>query len=582
MHLRNAKLLDGQQLEFGSFNVVIGGNAVGKTTFINEVYSRTTNESLPEFYWIEETTAESSDVPRDVGLILGSLSRQWEGSNMFYHSTASKLPDGSMVSDNNLRFSDAERKQFREGKHRPDLFNELKFRRPFIVSSNCESRLSLQDQVQLRALNTPPQDPINVLYRDRELMSRIDETIQNRFQYNFVILDHVKTSLELGISKELPPEFDNNASDLQEEFEKIEEWKRENFIPMSRAGHGIRSMIRLLSSLFEPVNQVILIDEPEMHLYPAQKQWLGETIVKLSKEQGKQVFLVTHDPMILRGVLDAKSDTKVFRIDRDAANKGVVRYCEIGDLSDTMTQANQDQFLQGLFYQRCVAVEGASDRFFYQTLFGDCPEMDEADLGFVACGGKGGTKHVAKMAAAVELPSAFVYDFDVLLFEAHTVKDVYAILGGTGNPLEDLENALEADTRVAEAKDAKARNKAVKTLTGYTDRGGVAKKWVTPHQKMLNDTLASLSAVGIFVIPYGSLESWAPEVGPKPRFAELAPPAIRSDPKLLRRFEDFADSIFAYFGLGAKEAAASKMATGDTAFHRGLRDAVLRKLGVKD
>jgi len=121
----------------------------------------------------------------------------------------------------------------------------------------------------------------------------------------------------------------------------------------------------------------------------------------------------------------------------------------------------------------------------------------------------------------------------------------------------------------------------VKALTGYTDKGGVAKKWAASNQKMLNDTLASLAVVGIFVIPYGSLEIWAPEVGPKPRFAELAPPVIRSDPKLLRRFDEFADSVFAYFNLGTTKTSSPTVSTGDTGFNRGLRDAVLKKLGIK-
>jgi ABC-type nitrate/sulfonate/bicarbonate transport system ATPase subunit len=47
----------------------------------------------------------------------------------------------------------------------------------------------------------------------------------------------------------------------------------------------------------DPVSQILLIDEPEMHIYPTQKRWLGQQLVRLAQSQRKQVFMVTHDPI---------------------------------------------------------------------------------------------------------------------------------------------------------------------------------------------------------------------------------------------------------------------------------------------
>src|SRR5207253_1285925 len=136
------------------------------------------------------------------------------------------------------------------------------------------------DNVEITGLDQPPQDPINVLYRNPSIARDIASKMQERFNQNLVLLDHTKRQLNIGISKELPPEADPKAANKQDEYEKVERWKEKKFTPVSEIGHGMRSMLHLLTTLFEPVNKVILIDEPEIHLYPAQKRWLGRQLVE--------------------------------------------------------------------------------------------------------------------------------------------------------------------------------------------------------------------------------------------------------------------------------------------------------------
>lgn len=545
MKITQTTLLGADTCKFGDFNVFIGGNGVGKTTFLLELHARSTGIARHKYRWIAEPAYESHDIAADMQLLSSSLSRRYEGANLFYFSRAAKDVNGNVDLSNDLRFTEPESKAI-DGQQQANIFNNTKYRRPFIALSSCDARLGLSDSVEITGLDQPPQDSINVLYRNRGILDQIDRTIRERFEFNFVLLDHTKRQLHLGVSKSLPPAFDGAAKNAQDEYEKIERWKVENFTALSESGHGIRSMIRLLTSLLEPVNKIIMIDEPEIHLYPSQKRWLGRQLVILAKTQGKQVFLVTHDPIILQGILDASTTTNIFRIERDQQGRGLIRSCELAQFSDVTATRNQEQYLQGLFYQRCIVVEGASDRSFYQKMIEDYAGVADKDLGFVASGGKASSKHMAVLASKVGLKCSFIYDFDVILFQLNVVKDIYSLLGGEGNPLEKLEVLLESDTAIHNAKNEKERNSGIRAVTGYKDKTGVSADWANKNRALLDDALDALQRVGVFVVPNGTLESWAPDVSPKVRFAELAPDEIRANPNLQQKLDFFLKKVLLY------------------------------------
>lgn len=551
MKITEASLLNGEKLQFGDFNVFIGGNGVGKTTFLLELFSKSSAIARSKYHWINELVYFSGNVGKDMELLKSSLSRQYEGTNLFYHSQATKNLEGNTDLNGNLRFSFAEFEKI-EKITEETIFNDFRYRRPFIAFSSCEARLTLANDVAVTGLNQPPQDSINVLYRNKKILKEIDKTILEIYKHNFVLLDHTATTLYLGLSKEASPIFDKEKEDLQDEYDKIQKWKDEKFMPITESGHGIRSMIRLLTSLLEPVNQIIMIDEPEMHIYPSQKIWLGKQLVSLAKNQKKQVFLVTHDPMILQGILDASTKTSVFRIERDEKNSGIIKSCELEKIKDTGAMRNQEQYLQGLFYQRCVIVEGASDRSFYQNMIEDYSEVKDKDLGFVACGGKGGTKHMANIIAKVGLRAVFIYDFDVILFETKLIKEIYSLLGGTDDPLSKIDDLFIQDENVKKAKDDKEKNKAIKDLCAYNEKEGMKSEWAKENKNIFEEAIKSLSELGIFIVPNGTLESWAPEVEPKVRFAEIAPEVIKNNETLNRQFKNFSKKALNYLNIELK------------------------------
>ena len=550
MKLRSAYLIDGSQLDFGDFNVFVGGNAVGKTTLIVELFFRASTMDRPRWFWLDPQPLNfaSEDPVKDLILVFQSMSLRYEGARKYYYSQSVKNLDGNVDLDGRYRFETSEYKSL-EGLIRQNhqeqansFLAQPKYYRPFIAFANCESRLSLLNRVGLTPLDQPPQDAVNVLYRSRGLRKEIDGQVYSQFHLHLALLDHTRTQLDLGLSKLEAPDFIINVDDLQQEFSRIDAWKDEHFIPMQDVGHGIRSMIKLLLNLQDPVNQIVMIDEPEMHIYPAQKRWLGRQMVTLAHKQGKQVFIVTHDPIVLQGILDTPGRTRIFRIDvRDDGSRNINR-CDLEHVIDVGSKRNQDSYLQGLFYHRSVIVEGAADRAFYQIMIEELlgRRIENKDLGFIACGGKGASKNVAHISAQVGLRTAIIFDFDALLFDTSILLDVTHLRGGGTNALASLMRLI---------KQLFGNNASVikKGIDG-ADRFGFQSPFVQRYYSEFEQAKRELEKAGIFIVPNGSLESWAPQVDPKVRFPELAPDIIKKDPILRKQLKKFLSSVIGYVG----------------------------------
>jgi ABC-type cobalamin/Fe3+-siderophores transport system ATPase subunit len=76
MHVETINLSDGAELELGSFNVIIGGNAVGKTTLLFELYAKLCDAGRARWHWIKDISTVSANPQRDAAQLFNSLARQ--------------------------------------------------------------------------------------------------------------------------------------------------------------------------------------------------------------------------------------------------------------------------------------------------------------------------------------------------------------------------------------------------------------------------------------------------------------------------------------------------------------------------
>ncbi len=333
MRFTSARLLDGTSLEFRAFNVLIGANSTGKSTFILELFLRASGLPWHRWHWIAEhgVKVDRTTMAGDLARLLASTSSFIDRGEQFFIPTSTKNLNGDFDQDQklqiNIREYDSIRERLQQEKSPDftDLLTDYKYDRPFISFMNCESRLSLQGVAQLQDFGRPPAEALNLLFRNGDLRKQIDEAMKSQFGYHLTCLNHHGTSLVFGLSKGSGPVFDWQKPDLSREFERIEQWKMAYLTEIHECGHGVRSILKLLLSFYDPLNDVLLIDEPELHIYPAQKRWLGRQLAQLAAERKKQVFLVTHDPVILQGILDSQGNTRVCRFEIDQSGSRAIK-----------------------------------------------------------------------------------------------------------------------------------------------------------------------------------------------------------------------------------------------------------------
>ncbi len=555
MRVASLQLTDGSSLPISDFTVIIGGNGVGKSTLLRELFHRATDRAITRFRWLSGITYDEPEPQKSAKLLLESMAFHVEEGTpgrTRYRSRALKGYEGSLVADSLLEKEAYDQlSQLAGGQGDGQHFvGNVHFRRPFFASHSCDHRLNVPNRVGINTVSQPPQDALNVLWRHPSLRKAVADSVKARFGVDLVLLDHRASEIELGISDVLPPQAPAGEYDRQAFFGDIERWKEEHWVPITEAGHGIRAMTNLLLSVFEPVNRVILIDEPELFLYPPQKHVLGGTLVKLAKEEGKQVILVTHDSTFLQGVLDTTSEATILRVcfGSDKAHR-FVKPCQLSKQDAVGAIANQREYLNALFHEHVVLVEGASDRAFYQGIVDLFQIKPAQDVGFVVNSGKGAALNSGSLCHRVGVPFAAIFDFDVLLPEQLPL--VEKLLGLSGKlPPPDLASAI--NDAVGEAKAAMADKTSDRQALAELKRAGIhAKGLSTGTKNRITAVMAKLANDGIFVLEGGELESWCPSVEAKARFAEQALEFISQDVPQGNPVRDFIDRVFGFLDFKA-------------------------------
>jgi ABC-type multidrug transport system ATPase subunit len=80
-------------------------------------------------------------------------------------------------------------------------------------------------------------------------------------------------------------------------------------LPLELLGTGYLQLIQIFCYilLFKP--KILLVDEPDIHLYPSVQEKLSQSLLQIARAQNIKIIMSTHSPFIVRG---APADTNVF------------------------------------------------------------------------------------------------------------------------------------------------------------------------------------------------------------------------------------------------------------------------------
>ena len=112
-----------------------------------------------------------------------------------------------------------------------------------------------------------------------------------------------------------------------------------------------------------------------------------------------------------------------------------------------------------------------------------------------------------------------------------------------------IDSLFNQEEKFKNAKDDKERNQAIKDLCQYKDKKGIQSEWAQKNKKIFEEVIGLLAQTRIFIVPNGTLESWAPDVEPKVRFAEIAPEVIKKNKALNQQFKNFMQRVLTSLGI---------------------------------
>lgn len=333
-------------------------------------------------------------------------------------------------------------------------------------------------------------------------------------------------------------------------------------------GDGFKSYMGTCITLLLGQRPICLIDEPELCLHPPQAYALGQFIGKYGTSSDHVTFVATHSSHILRGIIEATRKLEIVRLSRNGS-----RFSGRKITHETITACIEkpstkvETILGGLFAEAVSVVESEGDRLVYSTTWERIASEFRHDVHFVSVGGIGGFADTCELYRQLKIPVCIVADLD-LLRELDTFERIMKSLASTDEArmaltkcrsiIEQIramgplhtEEELRAELRFIldlnlswrDASQLKEVRRKLSDLNAGLSLTARLKKGVESLQS--EDVYSDLKALlnecrshGLFLVPVGELEDWAPDLtdgGPskkkKAEWANYAANKIREAP----------------------------------------------------
>lgn len=305
---------------------------------------------------------------------------------------------------------------------------------------------------------------------------------------------------------------------------------------LEKQGDGFRSFAGVALAMLTYPTRVLLLDEPEAFLHPAQARVLGRWVGAQASRRPAQVIIATHSADFLAGLIAGSEDATILRLNRTEMS---TRFHEIPRTVTTglieSPLLSSQPVLDSLFHRGVIICEGDPDRAVYQTVAQRFyANQHGEEFLFIHSNGKDAARFPAKLLRESGTAVCVIADFDILNSEA-TLRDIVEGLQG-GSLDEDIKQLRDEISSVIETKsqtqsleELKANvtawfdqlgddlRRARKSLVSFARAG--SNKWdqakkdgvslLPPSDAAKAGVLiARLSSLGLFVVPCGELESW--------------------------------------------------------------------------
>jgi ABC-type cobalamin/Fe3+-siderophores transport system ATPase subunit len=165
--------------------------------------------------------------------------------------------------------------------------------------------------------------------------------------------------------------------------------------PLELLGMGYLQLIQIFCYilLFKP--QILLVDEPDIHLHPSVQEKLSTTLSRIASERQIKVLLTTHSPFIVRG---APLNTNVFWI-------------ENGEIQASTRESVELALGWGAFGKKIIIISEDAKTTLLEKVVSQWPEIEK----FVTFYRGRGYRNLLKLNQAQELYEALGRKFQIVV-----------------------------------------------------------------------------------------------------------------------------------------------------------------------
>lgn len=520
----------GTALALGKLTILVGPNNSGKSQTLRDIRDYVVSGSLGGLTIIKDIDV---DLPTEsearMGLSL--LPHTTSPGHVRIHGVANDLqsrhefaPQESWINQHFTLVQSAV--QMQRAQAREQLLRNMG--QLWCASLNAESRFKLAAPVE--SYDSRSEAPSNAL---QEFFSGGKATLQelrNAFKEAFgmdIALDwagmrrfYLKVAPDFGEIPDTLTELDALMRNAQE---------------LSQQGDGYKSFAGVALAMLAFSNRVLLLDEPEAFLHPAQARALGRWVANQSKKRSAQTIVASHSADFLLGIISANPSATVVRLNRhsDGTAFHTVPPATTSGLIQSPLLSSQP-VLDSLFHRGVAVCEGDPDRAIYQTVLHQFLRSHGGeDVLLIHSNGKDAVKTPVEMLRSAGTPVCAIVDIDILN-SSKILTDIIVAL--TGMP--PISRILELREKISTAVEQVTEQQLLELLKSSVQQwlqtehpdlrharkalvssARIRSRWEDVKSKgvdffqgeeriAVDELLGLLSEIGLFVVHRGELEGW--------------------------------------------------------------------------
>lgn len=335
--LQPSGLYEGQFLDFGLVNYIIGKNGTGKSQVMRKIYEKAKNEVAIITATKKGISIKYLPAIRTTGV---SGSRALHASDVDQHET------NSVSAEDFYQF-----------------LHESPFTKT-LVEHQIKEFFHKEPKIQVKGQSIT----FNIFDRAKKLVRRL--------------LPTTAVAPVEGATKK--PEDLKSTEYVDELLEEMRE------LNLGNESDGMKELLILLTYIYHPRVKAVLIDETESHLHPHMINFVMDAITDVVSHDQKQFFIITHSATAIKLVPSSDWRYFFFRKEEELAKSKISCFKEFGEAKFKRLMRELNPYKREAFYSDSVIlVEGVEDFYFLTALAKmiGYAEYDGGGMSFFPCWG---------------------------------------------------------------------------------------------------------------------------------------------------------------------------------------------------